>query len=396
MTGAEGQMGTESRLKTDPTAGRDRSARTGVMRPMITVLVLAALLTVALTVLQRRQADPVSRLVPDPALQVEGETHLVNIRQLTFGGQNAEAYWSPDGRHLIFQSTRPPYDCDQIFIMDADGTDVRMVSTGEGRTTCSYFMPGGRILYASTHEGGAACPPEPDFSQGYVWALYPSYDIFTADRDGTDLRPLTRTPGYDAEATLNRAGDRIVFTSVRDGDLELYTMAVDGSEVRRITDAPGYDGGAFFSHDGSMLVWRASRPTGEDLADYRRLLADGLIRPSHLEIYVSDAEGNDVRQVTDNGAANFGPYFHPSDEKIIFSSNLADPQGRNFDLWMVDVDGSGLERVTYYEEFDGFPMFSPDGRYLVFASNRNGSEPGETNVFIADWVEGIPGGDAGR
>jgi TolB protein len=361
--------------------------KTRYARPMITVLVLAALLTLVIAFLQGRQTDPVARLAPDPTLMIEGESHLASIRQLTFGGQNAEAYWSPDGRELIFQSTRPPYECDQIFIMEADGSDVRLVSTGLGRTTCSYFLPGNRILYASTHEGDEACPPEPDFSQGYVWALYPSYDIYVANRDGTDLRPLTRTPGYDAEATLNTQGDRIVFTSVRDGDLEIYTMALDGSDVRRITHEPGYDGGAFFSHDGTMLVWRASRPQGQALEDYRRLLADGLIRPSQLEIYVSAADGSNVRQVTDNGAANFGPYFHPGDQKIIFASNLHDPTGRNFDLYLVNIDGSGLERVTRYEEFDGFPMFSPDGRYLVFASNRNGGEPGETNVFIAEWVE---------
>jgi Tol biopolymer transport system component len=356
---------------------------------MIAVLALIAVITMIVALLASRAGDPLDRLAPDPTLLVSGENHLANIRQLTFGGQNAEAYWSADGQHLIFQSTRPPYDCDQIFTMRADGGDVRMVSTGLGRTTCAYFLPANRILYASTHEGNEDCPPDPDFSQGYVWAIYPEYDIYTADRSGGDLRHLTDAPGYDAEATVSRQGDRIVFTSTRDGDLDLYTMAIDGSDVRRITSEPGYDGGAFFSHDGSKLVWRASRPQGRALDDYRRLLAEDLIRPSHLEIIVADVDGSNPVQVTDNGAANFAPYFHPGDQKIIFSSNVNDPSGRNFDLYLVNVDGSGLEQVTLYGEFDGFPMFSPDGRYLVWASNRNGSVPGETNVFVAEWIESV-------
>lgn len=366
---------------------KETAGSRGNARPMIVVLIAVALLVIAVAALQSRRGDPVARLEPNPDLWIEGESHLANIRQLTFGGQNAEAYWSQDGRHLIFQSTRPPFDCDQIFIMRADGADVRMVSTGLGRTTCPYFLPGDRILYASTHEKNEECPAEPDLSQGYVWALYKDYDIYTADLDGSNIRRLTDSPGYDAEATVSRQGDRIVFTSVRDGDLEIYTMAIDGSDVRRITNEPGYDGGAFFSHDGTKLVWRANRPTGEALQDYRQLLADGLVRPSQLDIYVADTDGSNVVRLTDNGAANFAPYFHPSDRKVIFASNVNDPRGRNFDLYMVNLDGSGLERITFYEEFDGFPMFSPDGRYLVWASNRNGSVPGETNLFIAEWRE---------
>lgn len=320
-----------------------------------------------------------------------GEVRLGEIRQLTFGGQNAEAYWSFDGQRLVFQSTRPPLECDQIFTMAADGSGLRMVSTGEGRTTCGYYLPDGRILYASTHRGGPGCPPAPDHSEGYVWALYPSYDIFTVESSGGPPTPLTDTPGYDAEATVSPRGDRIVFTSLRDGDLELYTMALDGTEVRRVTHEPGYDGGAFFSHDGERLVWRASRPQGEELAEYRRLLSQGLIRPSRLEIFTSAADGSDLVQVTANGAANFAPFFTPDDERIIFSSNMHDPTGRDFDLYLVGVDGSGLERVTHHPDFDGFPMFSPDGRWLVWASNRNGSVEGETNIFIARWRAPTPG-----
>jgi len=317
------------------------------------------------------------------------EKHLANLRQLTNGGENAEAYFSGDGKRLIFQSTRPPFACDQIFTMDLRGKGLRLLSTGRGRTTCAYFLPDNRhYLYASTHASSADCPPRPDYRQGYVWPLYPDYDIYLASLDDPTPRPLTTTPGYDAEATVSPKGDRIVFTSVRDGDLELYTMALDGSDVRRVTHEVGYDGGAFFSPDGSMLVWRASRPApGPETEEYLRLLRQGLVRPSKLEIYVANADGSQARRITDNGAANFAPFWHPSGKKIIFCSNLHDPKSRNFDLYLVNLDGSGLERVTYFEDFDGFPMFSPDGKTLVFCSNRFNRKPGETNVFLADWIE---------
>lgn len=314
------------------------------------------------------------------------EIRLANVRQLTDGGENAEAYFSADGSRLIFQSTREPFECDQIFTMNVRGGDLRLLSTGTGRTTCAFFLPdGNRFIYSSTHERSPECPPRPDMSQGYVWPL-DRYDIYQASLDDLTPRNLTRTDAYDAEATV--CGDRIIFTSTRDGDLELYTMALDGSNVRRITNAPGYDGGAFFSNDCTRIVWRASRPApGPELDDYRRLLAQGKIRPSKLDIYVADADGGNVRRLTDNGAANFAPFFHPSGEKVIFSSNLHSPGSRVFELYLINIDGTGLERVTYHDDFDGFPMFSPDGSMLAFASNRFNSRPGETNVFLADWVE---------
>jgi TolB protein len=317
------------------------------------------------------------------------ERHLANLRQLTDGVQNAEAYFSFDGTRLAFQSTRPPYECDQIFTIDLQGHDIRLLSTGMGRCTCSYFFPDGRhYLYSSTHLGGPACPPPPDMSRGYVWAVYPAYDIFVASLDDPTPHRLTDTPGYDAEATISPRGDRIVFTSVRDGDLDLYTMKLDGSDVRRITHEVGYDGGAFFSPDGSRVVWRASRPRpGPEMDEYKQLLAQGLIKPHALDIYVANADGTDTRRLTDNGAANFAPFFHPSGGKIIFCSNMDDPARRNFDLYLVNLDGTGLERVTYYEQFDGFPMWAPDGRTFVFCSNRFNSGPHQTNVFLADWVE---------
>ena len=317
------------------------------------------------------------------------ERHLANLRQLTDGEQNAEAYFSFDGTRFAFQSTRAPYECDQIFTMDLQGHGIRLLSTGMGRCTCSYFFPDGRhYLYSSTHLGGAACPPPPDMSHGYVWAVYSTYDIFVASLDDPTPRRLTETPGYDAEATISPRGDRIVFTSVRDGDLDLYTMKLDGSDVRRVTHEVGYDGGAFFSRDGSKIVWRASRPRpGPEMDEYKQLLTRGLIKPHALDIYVANADGTDVRRLTNNGAANFAPFFHPSGRKIIFCSNMDDPARRNFDLYLVNLDGSGLERVTYYEQFDGFPMWTPDGRTLVFCSNRYNSGPHQTNVFLADWVD---------
>lgn len=321
-------------------------------------------------------------------LALPQETHLRNLRQLSFGGENAEAYFSADGKKLIFQSTRDGHQCDQIYSMNTDGSDVRMISTGAGRTTCSYYFPNGKgILYSSTHLGSKDCPPKPDFSKGYVWAVYPSFDIFTAKPDGSDLKRLTNTAGYDAETTISKTG-KLAFTSMRDGDLDIYTMDSNGKHVRRLTSETGYDGGPFWSYDGKQIVYRAYHPQSEkDKADYLALLKQNLIRPTTLEIWVMNADGSNKRQVTRNGKANFAPYFFPDGKRIIFASNMADPKGRDFDLYKINADGSGIERITFNDTFDGFPMFSPDGTKLVFASNRNAKSRGDTNIFIADWVE---------
>ena len=325
------------------------------------------------------------------------EGHLADLLMLTHGGQNAEAYWSPDSRQLIFQSTRPPFECDQIFRMAADGSGApALVSTGKGRTTCAYFMPDGqRVLYSSTHAAGDACPPAADRSRGYVWAVYPTYDIWTARPDGSDLRRLTDNHAYDAETTVCSRDGSLLFTSDRDGDLDLYRMDADGSHVQRLTSTPGYDGGAFFSPDCKKIVWRASRPQGAELEDYRRLLAQGLVRPGKLEIWTANADGGDARQLTYLDAASFAPSFFPAGDRVIFSSNYGDPQGREFELWAVNLDGSGLERITWSPGFDGFPMFSPDGTRLAFSSNRGQSRPHETNVFVARWVDHPPAAAAG-
>jgi TolB protein len=323
-----------------------------------------------------------------PVLPESGEVHLRNIRQLTFGGQNAEAYFSASGRLITFQSTRDGHGCDQQFIMDLDGSQVHRISNGQGRTTCGYFYDHDRrVFFASTHGAGPECPPQPDYSQGYVWRL-DDYDIYTVRPDGSGLRRLTSTPGYDAEGTLSPDGRTIVFTSVRDGDLDIYTMRTDGSQVRRLTHQLGYDGGPFFSHDGKLIVYRADHPADStpEAADYRRLLAQGVVRPSHMEIWVMNADGSNQHQVTNLGGANFAPYFTPDDRRIIFASNHTNPRGRNFDLYLVDLDGSRLEQVTTYRDFDSFPMFSPDGRKLIWASNRNARVEHETNIFLADWV----------
>jgi len=316
------------------------------------------------------------------------EKRLRNIRQLTFGGENAEAYFSGDGKQIIFQSHEGAGRCDQIYTMNLEGTAKRMVSTGRGKTTCAFFFPNGRrILYSSTHAARPDCPPPPDYSRGYVWVLYPDYDIYTARPDGSNLCRLTATPGYDAEATVSRDG-RIVFTSTRDGDIDIYTMDAKGKNVRRLTTELGYDGGAFFSPDGRKIVYRAHHPRDPaEVADYQRLLRSHQLRPSRFELFVMDADGSNKRQITSNGAANFAPFFHPDGKRIIFASNLHDPRGRNFDLYLINLDGTGLERVTYHELFDSFPMFSPDGRKLVWASNRNQKQRGDTNIFLTDWVE---------
>lgn len=331
-------------------------------------------------------------------LVYEGEKHFKNIRQLTFGGDNAEAYWSFDDRMLVFQATNPDWgkECDQIYYTHWKKSRMKrkmpqMVSTGFGRTTCSYFLPGDTtILYASTHEAGQNCPPPPAKRDDgkYVWPIYETFDIYVADLKGNILNKLTDTPGYDAEATVSPRGDKIVFTSMRSGDLELYTMNIDGSEVRRITHTLGYDGGAFFSPDGNKLVFRASRPkTEEEIRVYKNLLDEGLVMPTQMEIFVCNADGSDLRQITNLGNANWCPFFHPSGEKIIFASNYTSKRGFPFNLYLINIDGTGLEQVTTDGIFDAFPVFSNDGKYLAFSSNRNNGGTHETNIFVAEWVE---------
>lgn len=362
------------------------------MRPTLLLLFVAVT-----AVLAAQSQLPDQGKIGTQPLTVPGEKHLGNARQLTFGGTNAEAYFSADDKSLIFMHSGAGVPCDQMYTMRIDTPDgkpaaLKLVSTGQGRTTCGYYFPrGDRILFSSTHETSAECPPRPDYSHGYVWPIYSSYQIYSAKPDGSDLRLLSHAPGsYNAESTISRDGKKVVFTSTRNGDLDIFTMNADGSDVRQLTHELGYDGGAFFSDDGKKIVYRSEQPkTPEQIADYKDLLSRGLIRPGNLEIWVMDADGANKRQVTHNGAANFAPYFFPGGAKrIIFASNMAnqkDPSG--FDLYAINVDGSGLEQITYHPDFDAFPMFSSDGKRLVWASNRNGKAPHETNIFIADWVD---------
>ena len=326
------------------------------------------------------------------------EKHLKNVRQLTFGGDNAEAYFSPDGKSLTFQSNFKKWNlsCDQIFMMKiSDARDSnyipQRISTEGGRTTCSYFMPDGKhILYASTHKGGKSCPETGDLHAGgkYLWNVFDSYDIFIADMKGNITKQLTDTLGYDAEAVVSPKGDKILFTSTRGGDLDLWTMNIDGTNPQQVTNELGYDGGAFFSTDGKKIVFRASRPKTEtEIKEYKELLAKGLVAPTNMEIYTCNVDGTDLKQVTTLGKANWAPYFLPDQTKIIFSSNHNSQKGYDFQLYAVNLDGTGLEQITYESNFNSFAMFSPDGKHLAFSSNRKNGGTRDTNVFIADWVK---------
>ena len=323
------------------------------------------------------------------------EKNFKSLKQLTFGGDNAEAYWSFDDKRIVFQSNNPKWslECDQMFVADFnksfENEIPNMVSTGKGRTTCSYFLPNNNIIYASTHEFDHLCPETPLRVDGnYVWPIYNTYDIYEADTNGNIIKKLTDSPGYDAEATVSPKGDKIVFTSDRSGDLELYTMNTDGSDVKQITFDLGYDGGAFFSPDGSKIIFRASRPIGEEeQKKYKDLLSKGLVQPTNMELFICNSDGSELRQLTFLGNANWSPFFHPSGNKVLFSSNYNSEQGFPFNIYSIDIDGKNLKQVTFGEMFDSFPVFSNNGKYLLFSSNRNNGGTRDTNVFIAEWKD---------
>jgi len=370
---------------------------------LITLLSLCLLM--ACDGLKKSQSTPIAigetpkveALPLDPVtLTYPGENHFTKMTQLTFGGDNAEAYFSFDSKHLVFQASNKEWgaDCDQIYYMPIEGFKGKMerpplLSTGFGRTTCSYFMPDDKsILYASTHLGADDCPKKPRVVNGkYVWPLYTNFDIFTADLEGNILKQLTVEQGYDAEATVSPDGKMIVFTSIRSGDLELYTCNIDGSNVKQVTTELGYDGGAFFSPDSKKLVFRASRPTGADAESYKALLLEDLVQPLDMEIFTCNVDGSNLKQITNLGGANWAPYYHPSGKRILFSSNHHVDGGRRFNIFAINEDGTNLEQITFHETFDAFPMFSPDGKYLAFSSNRNNGGTKDTNVFLAEWKE---------
>ena len=324
------------------------------------------------------------------------ETHFKSLKQITFGGDNAEAYWSFDDKQIIFQSNNKAWNvnCDQMFLMNVgetfENTIPPMISTGKGRTTCAYFLPDNEhIVYASTHLGGDECPDTPLRQNGkYVWPIYDTYDIFVADLKGNIVNRLTNEPGYDAEATVSPKGDKIVFTSTRNGDIDLYTMNLDGSDVIQITFELGYDGGAFFSPDGTKIVFRSSRPkTEEDIKEYKDLLAEGLVQPTNMELFICNADGSDLRQLTFLGNANWCPFFLPDGKSVLFASNFEAERGFPFNLYKIGIDGKNLERITHGETFDAFPVFSNDGKKLIFSSNRNNGGGHDTNLFIAEWKD---------
>ncbi|MGB5203006.1 TolB family protein [Eudoraea sp.] len=343
-----------------------------------------------------KKENPSSVMAGADTLIYEEERHFKSIRQVTFGGDNAEAYWSFDDSKLVFQSNNPGWgmQCDQMFLMNVEETfkdsQPPMISTGMGRTTCAYFLPDNeQFVYASTHLVNKECPEVPLRKNGkYVWPVYDSFDIFVADLKGNIVSQLTNEPGYDAEATVSPQGNKIVFTSTRNGDLELYTMNLDGTGVLQITDELGYDGGAFFSPDGTKIIFRASRPkTEEAIKEYKELLAQGLVQPTEMELFICNADGSDLKQLTFLGNANWSPFFHPSGEKILFSSNFEAEKGFPFNLYLIDTDGKNLERVTHGKTFDAFPVFSNNGKFLAFSSNRNNGGTRDTNLFIAEWQD---------
>ena len=363
-----------------------------IMCNLLKISFLAVVLTPS--VFQRISAQSAASIVEKP----KTESHLKNIRQLTFGGNNAEAYWSFNGKYLSFQSDFAKWgvSCDQIFKLDVKKAErdtayrPPMISTSFGRTTCSFFLPDGKhILYASTHLGGKACPqPPPSDSKKYLWAVYADFDIFIADLTGNIVKQLTNSPGYDAEATVSPDGKKIVFTSDRSGDLELWTMNLDGSDQHQVTNGLGYDGGAFFSPDSKRLVFRASRPkTDAEVAEYKGFLAQHLVAPVDMEIYTCNVDGSDVRQITHLGKANWAPFFLPNGHKIVFSSNHHSKRGYDFQLYMINDDGTGLEQITTESYFNAFPMFSPDGKRLVWSSNRRNWGTHDTNLFVAEWQD---------
>jgi len=326
------------------------------------------------------------------------EKHFKNIQQLTFGGDNAEAYWSYDDKKIIFQRTnaKEGLSCDQMFIgtipVYAEKFTYKMVSSGKGRTTCGFFLPDGKhIVYASTHPGADTCPPPVDrskYGNKYIWPVYDTYDIFLATTDGKIVKQLTTEKGYDAEATLSPDGKKMLFTSIRSGDLDLYIMDLKTYKVKQITNTLGYDGGAWFSPDGKKIVWRASRPkTEEEIKEYKTLLADNLVAPTRMEVFVADADGSNAKQITDLGQANWAPNFTPDSKHIIFCSNHEYKRGFPFNMYLINLDGSGLEKISRDKGFDAFPMFSHDGKRIMFSSNRNNGGTRDTNLFVADWVE---------
>ena len=341
----------------------------------------------------------ITQLNAQDSVLFAGETHFKNIIQLTNAGDNAEAYWSFDSKRVTFQRTNPKenINCDQIFMglvptKVGEKFNYKSISGGKGRTTCSYFTKdGAHIIYASTKNGSEDCPPAVDrakYGNKYIWPLYASYDIFIADTNGKNEKQLTHSAGYDAEATLSYDGKKMIYCSVKEGDLDLYVMDLQTKKEIKVTNTLGYDGGAWFSPDGKKIVWRASRPsTPEEIEEYKSLLKDGLVAPTQMEVWIANADGTNAKQITHLGQANWAPNFTPDGKHIIFCSNHEYKRGFPFNMYLMDLEGNHIEKISRDKGFDAFPMFSPDGKRILFSSNRNNGGTRDTNLFVADWVD---------
>ena len=274
--------------------------------------------------------------------------------------------------------------------MNADGSEQRLVSTGKGRTTCGYFLKDNKhIVYASTHEAAEACPAPPDRSKGYVWAVFPSYDIFLADDDGKIEKKLTDAPGYDAEATVNFKTGKIVYTSMACGDLELWTMKPDGGGKKQLTRREGYDGGAFYSRDGKRMVWRATDPANPKVMErYKDLLKENLTEPMKMEMFIGDAGGGNVKQLTNFGCASFAPTFTPDGKRIIFASNKHNCDGRKFEL-LHDQPGRHRARAgDQLRRLHLVPRVLAGRQEACVCQRLEGAKSRyEFNIFVADWVD---------
>jgi Tol biopolymer transport system component len=331
----------------------------------------------------------------EPPFDYTEQDFLSNVRRLTFAGRRAgEGYFSPDGSRMVFQSEREPGNpFYQIYSMDMRTGQTELVSTGVGKTTCSFIHPlSGDVVFGSTHHD--PCSEELQRQEldlrasgqerRYAWDYDPEMDLWVRSAADGTLRRLTEARGYDAEASYSPDGEWIVFTSTRGAYgrelteeeqarlevdpsyfAELYRMRSDGSGLQQLTDVPGYDGGPFFFPDGSRVVWR-------------RFSEDGLI----ADIWSMRPDGSDPRQLTDFGAMSWAPYVHPSGAYILFASNKLGFS--NFEIFLVDVEGTRQPvRVTWTDGFDGLPVPTPDGRRLVWTSTRHEGEGGQ--LFIADW-----------